>query len=206
MPEEFKRHIANKIRIGDIFIGKPILENNRFRSLELGDKNIVRVNIVGNIIDKYNSNKEKKYLFFTLDDGSGQIKLRIFENPEKFENINQGETVLIIGVLRHWNNEIYIIPEIIKGLEPRYLLVRKIELEKEQGKNPAPVAKDQIIALKDKILDLVKNSENEGGIDSDQIIIKLRDDSPESINKEIHKLIEEGIIFEPRPGRVRYLG
>jgi hypothetical protein len=30
--------------------------------------------------------------------------------------------------------------------------------------------------------------------------------SPEIINQEIQKMIEEGMVFEPRPGKVRYLG
>jgi hypothetical protein len=33
-----------------------------------------------------------------------------------------------------------------------------------------------------------------------------RDTSAEIINQEIQKLLEEGIIFEPRPGKVRWLG
>ena len=34
----------------------------------------------------------------------------------------------------------------------------------------------------------------------------LKEITPENINQEITKLLEEGIIYEPRPGRVRYLG
>jgi len=29
---------------------------------------------------------------------------------------------------------------------------------------------------------------------------------PEIINKEISKLLEEGFIYEPRPGKIRILG
>jgi len=36
--------------------------------------------------------------------------------------------------------------------------------------------------------------------------MKIRDTSPDILNQEIKKMLEEGIIFEPRPGRVRYLG
>ena len=205
--QQFKRHIAFKFRIGDILIGKPIMDGERFSFLELGDKKIMRINIIGNIVDKYESEGEKKYSFFTLDDGSGQIKLKSFgDDVEKFKNINQGQTVLVIGVLRNWNNETYISPEIIKEQNTKYLLVRKLELEKEKSKNSDPLGKDQIIAVKDKILGTIKNSEEEGGIEVDKIIMNLRDISPEIINQEIQKFLEEGIIFEPRPGKVRYLG
>ncbi|MAG79130.1 hypothetical protein CMI40_02025 [Candidatus Pacearchaeota archaeon] len=208
MPEQqFKRNIAYKFRIGDILIGKPIFDEEKFSFLELGNKKIVRVNIIGNIVDKYESEGEKKYIFLTLDDGSGQIKLKSFgEDVEKFKNINQGETVIVIGVLRYFNNELYIAPEIIKEQDPKYLLVRKIEIEKEKSKDSPPIEKQNIVAIKDKILDLVKNSESEGGIETDKIIMDLKETSPDMINQEIKKLLEDGIIFEPRPGKVRWLG
>lgn len=204
---QFKRHIAYKLRIGDILIGKPVMDGERFSFLELGNKKIIRSNIIGNIVDKYESEGEKKYSFFTLDDGSGQIKLKSFgDDVKKFKNINQGQTVLVIGVLRNWNNEIYITPEIIKEKDPKHLFVRKLEIEKEKSKNSDPLGKDQIIAVKDKILGTIKNSEEDGGIEIDNIIMNLRDISPTIINQEIQKFLEEGIIFEPRPGKVRYLG
>ncbi len=209
MPEEqqFKRHIAFKFRIGDLLIGKPIMDGERFSFLELGGKKIIRVNIIGNIVDKYESEGEKKYSFLTLDDGSGQIKLKSFgDDVEKLKNINQGQTVLIIGVLRNFNNETYISPEIIRDQDPKYLLIRKMEIEKNKSQNSEPIAREQIIAIKDRILEKIKNSEDEGGIDTDKIIMDLKETSPEIINQEIKKLLEEGIIFEPRPGKVRWLG
>lgn len=208
MPDtQFKRHIAYKLRIGDILIGKPIIDGERFSFLELGDKRIVRVNVIGNVVDKYESEGDKKYSFLTLDDGSGQIKLKSFgDDIEKFKNIFQGQTILVIGVLRNFNNETYISPEIVREQDPRYLLVRKMEIEKEKSKNAKPVAREQIVAIKDKILEKIKNAEEEGGIDLDKVIMDLREISPEMINQEIKKLLEDGIIFEPRPGRVRWLG
>jgi len=208
MPEQqFKRNIAYKFRIGELLIGKPIFDGDRFSFLELGNKKIVRVNVVGNIVDKYSMEGERNYLSLTLDDGSGQIKLKAFgDDTAKFKEVNQGDTVVVIGVLRSFNNEIYISPEIIKDQDPKYLLIRKLELEKERSQTSIPVEKDQIVAIKDKILDLIKNSEDDGGIEVDKITLQLQGTSPEIINQEIKKLLEEGIIFEPRPGKMRWLG
>ncbi|MCX6746974.1 MAG: OB-fold nucleic acid binding domain-containing protein [Candidatus Pacearchaeota archaeon] len=188
-------------------MGKPIMDGERFSFLELGNKKIVRVNIIGNIIEKYESEGEKKYIFFTLDDGSGQIKLKSFgDDVNKFKNLMQGQTVLVIGVLRNFNNETYISPEIVREQNPKYLLIRKLETEKERSNSFQPMAKEQIIAVKDKILDIIKNAEKDGGIEMDVIIMNLREISPEIINQEIKRLLEEGIIFEPRPGKMRWLG
>ncbi|MEK6844835.1 MAG: hypothetical protein AABX44_01115, partial [Nanoarchaeota archaeon] len=107
-----------------------------------------------------------------------------------------------------WNNETYISPEIIKEQNPKYLLIRKLELEKSRLDFPEnkPLEKEQIKALKDRILDKIKDSEKDGGIETEKIIIEIRDASPEIIAQEIQKLLEEGMIFEPRPGKIRYLG
>ncbi|NCN86482.1 hypothetical protein GW932_01505, partial [archaeon] len=198
---EFKRNTAYKLRIGDILLAKPIFDQEKFLFLELGEKKLARVNVIGNIVDKYDSEGEKKYMFFTLDDGSGQIKLKVFgDDTKKFKNVTQGQTVSVIGVIRNWNNETYIQPEGISEKDPKYLLVRKLEIEKERKMTARPVeTKEEVVAIKDKILESIKGSENDGGIDTDQIIMKFREVSPDVINQEIQKLLEEGIIFEPRP-------
>ena len=109
---KFKRNVAYKHRIGDLSQGKPEYENERFAFLDLNGKKIVRVNLVGNVIDKYDSEREegKKYSTITIDDGSGQIKLKAFgDDTAKLIPLSQGQTILVIGMVRHWNDEIYII-------------------------------------------------------------------------------------------------
>ena len=187
-------------------MGKPVLDGERFSFLELGDKKIVRVNVIGNIIEKFDSEGEKRFSVLTLDDGSGQLKLRVFaDDVEKFKDITQGQTVLVIGLLRSFNNEIYLNPEIMKEQDAKYLLIRKLETDKNKIQ-AEPIPRDQIIAVKDKILGAIKSAEDEGGIEIEKIILSLKEISPVIINQEIQKFLEEGIVFEPRPGKVRYLG
>lgn len=206
--QKYKRNIAYKYRIGDLLVGKPVTEGEKFLFLELGDKKISRVNIVANIIERFDSEGEKKYTFFTIDDGSGQIQLRVFgDDVQKFQDLQQGQTIVVIGTLRIWNNNLYVLPEIIKEQDPKYLVVRKLEIEKSREKEANdPLNQEQKTAVKDKILREIKESESEGGIEVDKIIMNLRDISPTIIRQEIDKFISEGIVFEPRPGKVRYLG
>lgn len=205
--EQFKRNIAFKLRIGDVLAGKPSLNGDRFNFLELGGKNIVRVNIIGNIVDKFEREGEKKFVSFTLDDGSGQIKLRVFgEDIDKFKDLTQGETVVMIGVLRYWNNELYVSPEIIRKQDPKYLLVRKLELENQRGQNVEVPEREQMKSVKDTILGAIKSSEEDSGIEVESLKLVLRDIAPAIITQEIQKFIEDGIVFEPRPGMVKYLG
>ena len=204
---QFKRNVAHKLKIGNILLGKPVMNDERFSFLELGDKKIIRVNIIGNIVDKFENDGERKYIFFKLDDGSGQISLKVFgEDIAKFKDVTQGLTVLVIGTLRHWNNETYIQPEIIKEQNVKYLMVRKLELESSPSPKVPTMEKSKIVAIKDSIISIIKEAEDGGGIEKEQIIMKLKDVSPDIINQELKKFLEEGIIFEPRPGKVRYLG
>lgn len=211
MPEIRKRETAYKLRIGDLLRGNQIFEqsenlNPRLQFIELGDKRIVRVNIIGNIVDKFESEGERKFASITLDDGSGQIRARLFgEEISRFQEIVQGDTLIIIGLLRSFNQELYILPEIIKKTDPRYLLIRKLEIEKEIPKQLTSKEKQEVKALRDEIIDLIKNSEEREGIDKEEIVMKLKA-NPSIISQEIKRLLEEGIIYEPRPGTVRYLG
>jgi len=120
----------------------------------------------------------------------------------------------------YFNNELYIAPEIVRELDPKYLLVRKLEVEKS---NPVQIqtsnqnqSQNQIQSqeqaqtqsqggIKDKIIEQIKIHESEGGIETEKLSTSLNE-SPQVITQEIQKLLEEGLVFEPRPGIVRWLG
>jgi RPA family protein len=224
MAEIRKRETAHKLKIGDILMGTPIIEDvpqeapaqgetlsqvtrERFRFLELGDKKIIRVNIIANIIDKYLSDGEKKFATVTIDDASGQIRLKVFgEDTVIFNDMSQGDTILTIGVLRSYNGELYLLPEIVKKTDPRYLLVRKLELEKKSGIKREIIKPEKSMETRDQVIDIIRSCEDPSGVSTEEIILKIKSAAPEVINSEIIKLIEEGTVYEPRPGKVRYLG
>jgi RPA family protein len=218
MPEIRKRETAHKMRVGDLLKGTPIFDqtpaepgtqitNPRLLHVEFGDKKLVRVNLIANVIDKFESQGETKFATITIDDGSGQIRVRVFSDDlHKLEDIIQGDTLLIIGLIRSYNQELYILPEIVRKQDAKYLLIRKLELDKEAPKKLTSEEKKEIKSHRDDIIDLVKVSEDNEGIDKDEIIMKFTDAKPEILSQEIQKLLEEGIIYEPKPGRVRYLG
>ena len=109
----------------------------------------------------------------------------------------------IIGNVREWNGELYMIPEVIKKVDPRWLLVRKLEIQ--NARKDIPVEEKGDSGLKNSIMEKIKGAEADGGIDIDTIIMDV-EASPDLINGEIKKLLEEGLVYEPRPGRLRYLG
>lgn len=203
MAEEFKRHTAFKLKIGEVLAGNQITDGEKLKFIEANGKNVARVNLIANIVDKFIQDDEKKFASITLDDASGQIKLKTFgDDIEKLKSFEQGDTVLAIGMIREWNKEIYVTPEIIKKKQAEYLLLRKLENEKNK---PSEADKKQSTDIKEKIIDIIKREEVNGGAEIKKLTEELQA-KQEVINQEIRKLLEEGAIYEPRPGKVRYLG
>lgn len=201
LEEQRKRNVAFKLRIGDILKLKPVSQEGKLLFLESGDKKVVRVNVIANVIEKFNSEGEKRYSTLTLDDASGQIRIKAFgEDVSHIDGFTQGDTLQVIGNVREYNSELYLTPEIVKKVDPKWLLVRKLEIQKERDKIPV-----KVFGIKDIILAKIKEAEKDNGIDIDTIIMNI-DAGPDSINAEITKLLEDGLIYEPRPGRLRYLG
>lgn len=224
-----QRQTAYKIWIGDLLKSNLALDGERFSFVEVARKKIFRVNIIANVIDKYKSeNPEKSYAALTLDDASGQIRVKTFGiDTQKITDINIGDTILVIGQLRYFNNELYITPEIIKHLDEKWLLVRKLELEEEYGvlskenlpieEKPVRNAGEMVVteeklgdeqeqgkkaneSVKESILSIIRK--NDGGIDVDTLIMSVSNPVPD-VNAAIADLIEDGRIYEPRPGRLR---
>jgi RecG-like helicase len=202
LEEPRKRNVAFKLRIGDILKAKPAKDEEKFLFLELGENHVVRVNLIANVIEKFASEGEKKFASLTVDDASGQIRIKTFgEDIAIMKDIVQGDTVRIIGNVREYNDELYILPEIIKKLDPKWLLVRKLEIQNSRKDLPL----ESNAPLRDILLEKIKKAEPESGVDTEQLILDT-EASPELINSEIKKLLEEGLIYEPRPGKLRYLG
>ena len=199
-----KRNVAFKLRIGDVLKGVPMMDEGKFLFLELGDKKVVRVNMIANCVDKFVQEGEKSFASLTVDDASGQLKLKVFgEDIERVKDIMQGDTLQVIGNMREWNGEIYMIPEVVKKVDARWLLVRKLEIAKAKENLPVETSGDN--SLKNQILDKIKGAEADGGIDKEALVMDV-EAGADKVEVEVKKLLEEGLIYEPRPGRLRYLG
>lgn len=203
MADEFKRFVAYKLKIGDILGGNVIMDGDRLKFVQVYNNNVARVNIIANVIEKYIQDEEKKFASLTLDDATGQIKIKTFgEDIEKLKPFEQGDTILAIGLIRQWNNEVYLIPEIIKKRDPSHLLLRKLETDLDK---PKAIDNTELLDLKGKMISIIKREEPNGGASIDAIIGELKL-SNDLVKQEIKRLLEEGMIYEPRPGKVRYLG
>ncbi len=201
-----KRQIAYKVKISDLFRGNFIKDDVSAGHINLGDLNVSRVNIIAAIV--YKPNQEKN-ISCIIDDGTDKMLLRSFENSDIFSKVDVGDIVLVVGKIREYNNERYIVPEIIKKLDNQiWMNIRKLEL-KDYNINKKPEIKNKNSAIGeilpsefDMVYSLIKNHDRGEGAIIDDVIKSSKNKNAEEI---INKLLENGEIFEIKPGRLKVL-
>lgn len=208
MPEQTfqKRQVAYKVRISDILDSNFAKDELSAGYVKLGDKNISRVNVLAAIVHK----SESPYANAVIDDGTGKISLRTFENIGIFSKVDVGDFVTVVGKIREYNNEKYIIPEILKKTDVGWMNARKLELKNfrldtdsknnkmNDDKNPVKNS----LGIDEEVYLLIKKLDNGDGADVDDIIKSANDTKAEVA---INKLMESGDIFEIKPGRLKVL-
>jgi len=97
---------------------------------KLGEK-VSRAKMVGTIINKFMS-EDGNYSSVTVDDDTDAIRVKAFkEDADFFDKFNVGNNVLLIGKVREYNGENYIIPEIMKKSETNYENYHKLKILKQ---------------------------------------------------------------------------
>ena len=103
-----KRLVARKARISDILQADFARDDSSAGFIKVGGLNISRVSMLGAVVHK----SEGAYAGAVIDDGTGKISLRAFENIGVFSKADVGDFVLVIGKIRSFNDEKYVMPEI----------------------------------------------------------------------------------------------
>lgn len=125
--EGVKRQTAVKIKISDLKESRYVKATGEWEPnyiLTPYNTKVSRVNLLGTVINEEENN-------FTIDDGSGNITIRSFEEPPYKPAM--GEVLTIIGRPREFSEETYIVPEIIKPItnnKEKWIELRKLELDK----------------------------------------------------------------------------
>jgi len=205
-----RRHTAYRFWIKDIVSGEQRFTSDS-RFFFIHNKEVLRVNIVASVINRY-ENPEKRYVALTLDDGSGQIRLKAWdEDVSVIGDVSIGDIINVVGTLYESNGEIFVRPEIVKKTSSEWAIVRKIELTKLYGK-PAEevvtITEEHIeepvipsVHARETILALIEQASEEG-IEIEELIksSKLKEREAEAA---ITELLAEGEIFKPRQGYLK---
>jgi RPA family protein len=219
-----KRWVAHKISIKDLMSTSYTADGFlNYRGLQIN-----RVRIMGTVVSKFTA-EDRKYGFFILDDGTETIRVRSFEDSlDLISKTEIGDIVDVIGRVRKYEDELYVIPEIVKKIEdPNFEILRKAELglqdkklPKAEAQQPAAeksftqeivveVAEETIEMVtpespKKKIVDLIIRLDKGEGVEVSRLVeeSKLESDIVENV---LTDLSNEGELFEPRPGKVKLL-
>lgn len=197
-----KRATAYKICIKDINDGEYIRsEQNPSFLLTKDGRKVSRVNLIAVLVEKIAES------IWLLEDESGRIALRSFEKmPNGFDN---GDLILVIGKPREISNEKYLIPEIIKKLDSySWLKLRGIELNRVSDKkisynenSKVEVVKDEKLSVVDEVYNTIKDLDKGEGVDFSILAEKFGNKNEDVISK----LLEQGEIFEIKPGKLKVL-
>lgn len=198
--------------------------------LTIYQEKLSRVNIVGVVLSVDTTNPNA--ISFVIDDGSGVLTARTFEAMPQLEGLRLGTIVRVIGKPREFNGTVYIIPEIVKELtDPMFVRMQKLVLEivaKKRGPvvkpvevvpprksdvfvkpteeeiTEAPIDQSDGPAEKNKfemLIDIIREKDVGEGADVEQVIESFEGDG----EKLVKVLLEEGEIFEIKPGRIKVL-
>jgi len=128
---DVKRMTAKIASIDEVVTGK-FIKKTGFESnyiLTKFGRKISRARVTGVIVDIYKS-ADMKYAAITLDDSSDTLRAKAFVNIIVFDNFKVGDLVDLTGKVREYNDEIYIIPEIIRNVSPNQETLRMLELKR----------------------------------------------------------------------------
>lgn len=200
MEEQQKRQVAYKVRISDLTNGKYITQEGwNPNYVMVNGKKISRVNIIGVVVSK---SGDAEYHSMVIDDGT-KISVRSFEQNSFFKKADIGQIVNIIGRPKKYGEEVYILPEIVKETTKEWMEFRKLELEKtvkvpEIKKEEKIEVKEEIFDA-DMLIDFIKNNDKGEGVDFKDML------QIENAEKLVSTLLQEGDIFEIRPGVYKVL-
>ncbi len=202
-----KRLVAYKVRVFDILNGNLTKDDVSAGYIKINEVNVSRVNIIATLVHK---SENLNYLNVLIDDGTGRIQLRSFESGDIFSKIDVGDVALVIGKIREFSGERYIVPEIFKKINDiGWIDVRKLELRGKGAvehsnaavKN-AQVADESTSVISEEVYSLIKKLDFGDGVSIEEVIRNFDNISAEEI---ITDLLKKGDIFEIRPGRLKVL-
>ncbi len=170
---------------------------------------VSRARIMASIVGKFVAD-DGMFASVTLDDSTDTIRAKTFKTVKPLDKVEVGDRVDLIGKVREWNDELYVIPEaVVKVADPNMELLRRAEIVARLG-SPKPAGgkedakagekKDDKEGLRKKVLEFIESGKDGVGFTDVMQNVKAPEEELESV---INELLSEGICYEPTPGKIR---
>ncbi len=220
-----KRMTAVRASISDIVNGTFGEDNGPHVTSSYGVE-LRRVVVVGFVVSKFNKEAKeggKRFMSVTLDDGTDTIRLKVWGEEESvlLEGVKEDILALVIGKVRKYEDEIYIVPEIVKEVtDPNYMGLHLLEryqailtrsgvsmaVSSDEGQqqlttivgDPTP---SSLTGFAKQILSYIEQQATPKGVDLKDIVAFFEQKGKDAIEiqTKIFKLIEDGFINEITP-------
>jgi len=176
-------HIAN---VDEIVTGK-FVKKTGFESnyiLTRFGRKISRARVMGVIVDIYKS-ADMKYAALTIDDSTNTLRAKAFVNIIIFDNFKAGDLIDLVGKVREYNDEIYIIPEILRKVSPNQEILRGLELKKIYIDQVSKIRKLRVLQKQSSDLSELKVLASKSGIGEEIVEGILEADELIKIDTEV---------------------
>lgn len=142
------RSVAYKLKIEDLVRGRYVRHQDGAEPshvLTPWGECISRARILGTVVEKF-VREDQGYAILRLDDGTETMSIRAWrEGVPELMSFNLGDLIDVMGRVREFGGEIYLIPDLIFRVEdPNWELVRELEILRSrkqalaEGKLPKP--------------------------------------------------------------------
>ncbi|MDI6642560.1 MAG: OB-fold nucleic acid binding domain-containing protein [Candidatus Hodarchaeaceae archaeon] len=126
------RSTAYKLKIEDLVRGEYIRSPEGTEPSYLltpWGQHVTRARVMGTVIDKF-IREDQGYAALRIDDGSETISLRAWrEGVPELDRFSVGDLVDVVGRVREFEGEIYLVPELLLRVEdPNWELVRELDI------------------------------------------------------------------------------
>lgn len=228
-----ERMVAIRASIADIVNGS-YGDDNGPRVVSPDGVELRRVLLVGNIIDQVTGNNN--YASITIDDGTEIIRAKAWgAEADMLKRVSGNILAIVVGKVREYENEVYIVPEIVREAPDANLLtLHMLERQKtilrlggtsvstpkttiedtgilmsydESASEPEIPAPKSAPAkgLAGKILEFIKEKGAKGTVHIDDIAKAFEDTDPVKVQLELIDLVDQEKIIEEEVGIYRII-
>ncbi|MEM2144510.1 MAG: OB-fold nucleic acid binding domain-containing protein [Candidatus Jordarchaeaceae archaeon] len=213
-----KRATAYKVHISDLISGKWVEKPNGRFVLTKSGLETQRARVMGTVVDKFISS-QSDFGSITIDDGTETIRAKAWKSQSSLlSKVQIGDIVDVIGKVRSYHGEIYLVPELIVNVEdPNWEIVRELEIMSFDSEDKISSLKEEIgVSEEEKIieedlvekignvLEIIEEMDEGEGVDL-ETIKKKTGLSQKEVESCLVELLSDGTIYEPRPQNYRKL-
>jgi RPA family protein len=214
-----KRAPAYKVHVSDLVSGKWVEKPDGRFVLTNSGLEVQRARVMGTVVDKFSSS-QSDFGSITVDDGTETIRAKAWKNQSPLLNrVQIGDIVDVIGRVKEYLGEIYLVPELIISVEdPNWELIRELEIMSLNPKDRTSQVKEEIgVSEEDRtpgeedlvekignVLEIIEEMDEGEGVDF-ETIKKKTGLSKKEVESCLVELLSDGTIYEPRPQNYRKL-